>query len=332
MNIRKHMTLVVGGAICLLLFVVAVVFLFKFRGEYGQERSELKSALQKLDRLNRREPFPSQSNLEREADNLEVLKSYFANLRASLSSGEVTVETLEPAQFPSTLEQSIRRMVRVALDNNVKLADRFSFGFSKYAEGALPRGKDMERLVLQLKTTEQLADLLFNAKIDSLDVCEREEFEDQQEVAQPEVVARGRTRPGRISTPSVVAGEEEGDGLYTRERYVFDFSASEQAFWRVMNVLGSSDLFVAASEVTVRTVASKEKKQESIETGGVGEVRLGTPLLGRSPTSAKGQSADAEYAKRSHDERVVAGREILNVRIKVDVYRFKRSDEKGGEA
>ena len=63
MKFRKHMVLIVGGALCLLALIAAAVFLWRSFGEYKAARGELESSFQRLESLNRREPYPSDENI-----------------------------------------------------------------------------------------------------------------------------------------------------------------------------------------------------------------------------------------------------------------------------
>lgn len=311
MNWRKHIVLMVGGGLAVVLLVVALVMLFRFQGRYGVVNRELDSARGRLQQLMGRNPYPSAENIDKTKQNLAEVKTMAMQLQELLQRSQISGETMEPAEFAPLLERTSRRLVQRAQESGVILPEGFAFGFPRYAAGELPTPESVPRLVAQLRAVEVLCDVLFQAKIAQIDALHREVFDEGSGGDSEPIASDSRRNARRVQTEdapvvsSVPAAET--NELYSVERLMVDFQARETAAWDALNALVRNPVFMAIADVRL--------ENKLAAAGQLGKKQPVTPAGGdRAPGLA------AQYP--SHDDRVVAGRENVGVYLVIDLYHF----------
>ena len=178
MNFRKHMLLIVGGSIALVLLIATLFMLWKFYARYRTVNTGLISTTERLHGLSSgKHRYPCEENVALVQTNAAVLKAYFDDLFDTLKRGQVEPKKMEPAEFPLLLEKTIRKLLSQAAESGVTLPPRFAFGFDPYALGNLPNEEDVPRLARQLRTVEELCGLLYDAKVSDLGAIRRQVFE-----------------------------------------------------------------------------------------------------------------------------------------------------------
>lgn len=306
MNWRKHMVLVVGGGLAVVLLVAALVVLFRFQGQYKATTQELESAKLRLQQLNVRNPFPSEENVKKTRANLEALTGQATNMQALLLKNVIEGAQIEPAEFAQLLERTSRRLQQKAQEFEVVLPTGFAFGFPRYAEGALPASDAVFRLVGQLKAVETLCEAIFQTRVAQLDALERETFEEGGVVADP--VGGGNLRrrgaieaaPAATLVPAVTSNE-----LYSAERVTLRFQGRETAVWDAINAVVRHPAFMAIADLRLENSLALA--------GQLGKKTPVTPITGD-------KVLVPQYPR--HDDRIVAGRENVIASLVVDIYHF----------
>lgn len=325
MNLLKYKTMVVGGGIVLVLAGGAVFGLVRFQGIYAKAESELKSTKDRLDRLNRRNPFPSEENITVVQQNRDRIKDFVSHLQADFRTGQVAEETMEPAQFAPLLEKASREVFAKALAAGVKLPERFGLGFGRYMAGQLPSSNDIPRLVVQARSISTVCGILFEARISELVSVERTGFEGQggADTGVNALRAPLSGAPDGASTSLLSMGlpPVESNALFSAERIAVSFLSHENAAWEVLNGLARSPLFAVVKHVEFANEANAKLLVGRQPVPGAAPVR---PLPGTGPggvgEAAPGSAPLIIYPRR--DERVLAGRENVRVSLVVDVFRF----------
>lgn len=343
MKLRKHMLLIVGGSVALVVLLATLFVLVRLQQGYQRVNKELRGSLTRLDALYARDPYPSVENVYLVWTNLQILQTYFTGLYGELQKGQVEPQAMEPAEFPVLLEKTIRQLTTRAAASNVALPPRFAFGFSRYAIGALPGAKDVPRLVLQMKTIEALCGVLFRAKVSQITTVSRQVFEEGASAEPSEGVPdmmRRRRRPmevvsdsGTSAQPSAEAWKDPS-GLFSREHYVLSFTGRDAAIWEVLNGLAVGQPFVVVTKVELVNDSPLPKAAAPAAAPAAPAAppsMFVTPpsLSGPSPAMPLGAAAPAGVPPKplSHDERIVAGRELVRATVEVDVYRFATEEE-----
>ncbi|OQA26817.1 MAG: hypothetical protein BWY59_01254 [Verrucomicrobia bacterium ADurb.Bin345] len=334
------MGLVITGGVVLVLAVVLGVMLFRFQSSYQQVRTDLKSTVARLDALYGRDPYPSEENVELVQSNLFVLSNYHQELVSVLKLGQVDPASMEPADFPQLLDRTIRRLYDRAREQGVKFPARFAFGFERYALGALPNHEDVSRLVMQVRTIEKLCEVLFKSKVSEMENVQRTVFERG-------VIEQGGTRDARRrmqeaaeGTPEPVSEEWiDPSGQFARESYTLTFRAMDGAVWAVLNELAKMGLFTVVARVELSNNTPLPKPSQAPRAVFESSAAGATPPLPAAANmmdmfSAAPQAAPVEAAKtgpKPHEERVVAGREMVRAIVEVHVYRFLQREGEGNQ-
>jgi hypothetical protein len=309
MNWRKHMVLVVGGGVAFLLLVLALIMLLRARGDFARVNEELGNSLRKLESLTRRTPFPSKANIDVLEANLSAIRDAAGDLHETLVKGQVAPDLIEAAQFAPLLEQSSKRLLARAGELGIVMPERFSLGLDRYAAGELPASQAIPRLVIQLKTMEALGQILFQARVHTLVSMEREPFEMAVPQEQEEfTTARRRTavQEPTASQRATAIPKPAENPLYEVERITVTVLARDAAVWDVLNLLSASPLVASVVDVQlVNDQAERLGKAEPVPPIDADKTPAGLPP--RYPT---------------HEERIVAGRELVRAMLVVDVYRF----------
>ncbi|NCC51973.1 MAG: hypothetical protein EOM20_12265 [Spartobacteria bacterium] len=322
MNLKKNIGLVIGGAITLVLVVLVLLLLFRFSSEYRKVSQTLKARLATLENLKKRDPFPSKENVMLAADNRGQLESKFSELQSILARGQIQPEVIQAASFPPRLEGIVKDLRKQAVIAKVELPEGFAFGFDRYLRGELPNQSDVERLLIQVKMVQNVARMLFDARISALEKVNRELFDEKEEA--PAEAAESRVSRRRRMTPTSTAKStdqmsrvQKDEALYTSEPFSILFTAKEAALWEILNLMDSSSMFTVVVNIDATSEIPEVTKEEGIK--GI-----------QDQLSNKNKPAERGMRRRplDHEERVVSGREELTVKLDFDVYRFKTDAEK----
>ena len=328
MNLLKHKSLVVGGGILAVFAGIAIFGVIHFQGVYAKAANELKSANDRLDRLNRRNPFPAEENVTIVQQNRDQLKDFLGHLQQDFRQGQVSEETMEPAQFASLLEKTSRELTNRAAASNTKLPERFAAGFGRYVAGELPAAADIPRLVVQARTIAAVCQVLFESRIGELVSVERTPFEGQGgEAATPRNIRSelaGSPDAPATSLLTLALPPVESNELFHAERIAVSFLAREHAAWEVLNGLARCPLFSVVKHV--------EFSNESNPKAPIAErPGAGMPGVPAAAVVAPGQPGAAPVIYPPREERIMAGRENVRVSLVIDVYRFAGEPAKEGQ-
>lgn len=346
MNFRKNSTLIIGLGSALILFGIALFFLIRNQSAYNESKSALALAKNRLASLNNRNPFPSEVNIDQTRDQIASIKTNYAAIMEILQNEQVSTEPIEPARFAQLLELAARRIREKAAAEEVILPADPGLGFKDYVAGKLPPNNPavMDRLVIQIKTIENLFDHMINAKVVSVDAIQRDQFENTfsatgnqgespaAETSEPDTRRRGFVigRDAATDTRSSASGIPSApqSDLYTTERFTIEFTARESAVWDVLNRLGSSKIAYAVVDLNLSNTAINLGKPVDLKSK---LASLATSALRQPGTAPAGQAAAQQpaFESLSREERVVGGREPIKVKIVIDMYRFNH--DVGGE-
>lgn len=328
MNVKKHIGIIIAGILGLLLLGGSVFLLVGFYGKYAQVEKSLNQQLNRFNALIRRNPYPSASNVELACKNYEDLQQYANRLREALQQGQIEPEQMERADFPPLAEKTLRGLWDAAAQSKCTFPDGFAFGFQRYIAGELPEPVNIPRLVVQLKTVDALCRLLFSSKISALTDIVREEFDKGPVAAESEEDSRGRRRRDRsapaVSADAAASGIRQENGLYSLEKITLKFTCRENAVWDLLNEMVRSPLFVVVTSIEfqspiprVERISYAQYQENKIRAG------AGQKLTPAQQAKIQQIRDDKVYAPPAKEERVVAGREEINVILKCDVYRFR---------
>jgi hypothetical protein len=318
MNVRKNLPLVIGGGSCAVLLLVALAFLFPANAAYQKQSKILERQYQRLGELNRRKPFPSLENIDREKQNLAQLEYHIVELASGLAGDPFPMEAVDSADFSARAQDVIERFRERAADAGILLPESLEAGFAQYASGgAIPEQKHVPRLSRQLYSVEKVADVLARSGVYSIEALTRDVFETQAAPLSETNDRRRRSRrdaaaPRPSNNIHTVASVVQPEGLYTIERVGASFTATEAGAWRVLDLLVSAPHFMVIVEFTHNTQGDiLEYNPEAVKRGGEGDDETLRFLEGG---ILSGSTA------LSRPERIITGKELVHNTILVDVY------------
>ena len=324
---RKHMPLLVGGLVVLLLSAVLFYLLFSAKGRYSGGSDDLALVQGRLQRLSGRAVFPSEANVQTVGKQLEIYQEYLDGLYGAMREGQRVAKPVDRDGFRRMLEEGLGSLMNEARTRSVAIAPDFAFGVQRYIAGNPPAEEDLPRLVDQFSSIADLCRILFEAGIGELTAVERTVFEKDAQTApvEEEFSRRGsRNRPD----PAAVAVNTElfsdPDGLFTKEHYVLAYRAQDAANWKVLDRLSKEAPFVVVTKVEITNPARPAVAAPKTEKPKAAAAPAPVSTAGWRAAGASDGAAGAkeEEAILPRELRVVAGQELPNVRLEVDLYRF----------
>jgi hypothetical protein len=324
MHSRRNILIIALSVILGLMFITAAVLVYRGFIDLRRVEAEEQGKIGDLERLHKRNPFPSDENCRMEQENLEVLGEELADLLAVMGLGQIESVDQSPPKFMAEFWDARRELKAKAKEAGVALTggDDCDFGFSRHLAGNLPAPQDVPRLTQQLKITQALCEVLYAARISELRGIGREEFEvEAVSGAGIKPAATGRRRaeaaPTLLNAVSANAGKIAPDQLYGKWHFVLLFTVKESALVGVLNGLARSPIFAVVTRLEI-----------------VGDNKLFDRSLVAARASRKGAaeaaSKSVEAGKESavlvpRDQRVACGREtVLTVKMELDVLQFVR--------
>jgi hypothetical protein len=328
------MPLLIGGLVVLLLALVLGYLLFSAKSRYSEEASALSSVQSRLQRLSSRPVFPSEVNVQTMGKQLDIYQDYLTGLYESMRGGQAATQPIDRDGFRRMLETVLGKLLNDARSKSVAIPADFSFGFQRYVAGNPPAEEEMPRLVDQLQSVAALCGILYDAGIGELVSVDRTVFEKDAQAAPVEEEFNRRSLRNRPNAEAVAPRTDlfkDPDGLFTKEHYVFSFRAQDGAIWKVLHRLSQGVPFVVVTKLDISNPArpavvlpkaeEKPAPPKPVATGGWVAPGSATPV------------AREESVVLPRELRVVAGQELSNVRMEVDLYHFAEaaSDVPTGE-
>ncbi|MDF7823213.1 Amuc_1100 family pilus-like protein [Pontiellaceae bacterium B12227] len=315
MNLRGNKKLMIGGGICAAVLIVEVAVLAFGGVRLSQAKKAVKQERVRLTRLFKRNPFPSAENVQVLEKNLDELEYRIGAITAEMIRDPFPRDAIDAAEFSARAQDVIERFRERAEQSGMVLPDSLEVGFAKYASGgAVPQVSHVPRLMRQLHSVERVADVLVKNGVASVDKLSRDLFEAS---VGPEIPQRRRPRntpaSGARKPLSLVASESGPDGSYYIERIGVSFSAKEAVVWRVLDGFAASPHVMVITEFAHQTRSGiLDYSPEAVKAGGDDET-----LRFLSEGILSGARA------LSRPERIIAGDELVEVRLMVDVYNFQ---------
>ena len=339
MNWKQHKLLSVSGIIFLILLLACGFLLFKGRSGYVTQKQALKAKLGELDGLNKRNPFPNSENLKMVEANAGEVKDFYFSFLTTLADDQVVPKQIEPAQFPTLLNSSLRRLRSGARKNKILLPEAFPFGFQTYADGSLPNASHVARLTTQVQIIDAIVQTLYASGATSITEVERDVFDEEKDNVAP--VSRRRGGPAPSSTETTRVKESD---LYSSEQLTFSFVGSDQSVWNILNAFASHDQFIVVTKVELENATkpnaasvglfrsadgtrqtSGRDSRMSMDPFATMENAFSTPASQlNDPESAELEAPTGPLL--SHEERIIAGRELVTARLTLRVYQFKTDE------
>ena len=287
-------TFLIGFGLATLL---ALFLLWRARGAFTAATAQFETAAAERARLERLDPFPSDSNYEKMKFYLDDYTTAIDKMKADLKERMLPIAPLAPNEFQSRLRQVTSATMEKARTNKVQLPRTFYMGFEEFAS-SLPTAAAAPLLGQQLSQIALLMNTLIDARVDSVTALKRTKLpEEGGAVSSTPAPGRGKTAP---PSPQVF------------ERNVVDLSfvAGQAAARKVLNQIASS----TQQFYILRTVYVRNEKEKGPPREGAGSEPAAAPSSGlAAPSPTPGGTA----------LKFIVGNEHVQASIKVEMLRFK---------
>ena len=307
-SLKKYLWLVIGGAVGLVLLIVACIFLFLHIQQYRSDTSSADDEQNRLDLLQKR-PLagPTEENVQIISTNNLALENCLKKILAQLRQSQVEPRKMQPVDFNSYLKSTIDQMNDDAKTQELLMPAKFDYGFKTYyVEGRLPSVNSVPRLTIQVQLVKALMDILRKAKVTEVSGIEREVFE------QTALAAAAEMPPGSgVLKPAVTNLSTVSAQLYTREHFRLTLRIRDEMIAGLLNALAQDS---EAESPRLFVVVTK------LDLIGPAMPKATTSAESRTAVAAPSGEKAAEPKKR--EDRIVAGREKVTLLMDVDIYRF----------
>ncbi len=272
-------TVVAAGA---LIFLVTQAM-----AQYSDVSAAYTQAVQKLQTLQNRSPFPNAENLEKTKALETQYKKDLTALQEQLTKLEAPLNPdIRPQQFQDDLRAAVNQTVEKATAAGVGLPKDFYLGFSQYINSP-PEDRAAPVLARQLTVISEFVGHLIDVKVQSIDSLSRRPLPEEQPAAQ--------RKPGIV------------------DRYLFDvsFTADQSKFRVIMNTILKSERFLIIRALNVSNT-SQEGPPVVQETAG-------SPSGAEVPGVASTQGTEGTG---SNELNVILGRELVKVSLRLEMIDF----------
>ncbi len=238
---------------------------------------------------------------------IQKASANFASVRGPMADGKETRGLLDPDSWKRLFGEKREQLRKLAAANKVTLPEDYDFGFKAYRLTS-PRADTTLDLGVQLLAIERVNQILFNARIRSLNGIKRVIVEEKRADASAGGLA-SFTQGDEAMPAAVVSGPNDTYKVYPFE---FSFTSSTDALTDVVNKLTASDCFFVIRSLTVENEKNSIAKRSEIK------AVASPPAAGGLP----GVQPDESGAGSNKLVVPVVGQELLNVRMRVDLIDF----------
>jgi hypothetical protein len=177
--VKRNLFFVVGALVALALMGWAGFFLYTKWTLNNATQEELNKAYSELDSISKLEPSPGSAkvdNIKAAREQQEQLRAYMKNAAKHFGRipGIPDSAKVTGAEFTAALRHTISQLQRDATNAGVVLQPKYSFSFEAQLPKVVFAPGSLDPLAVQLGEVKAICDVLFQAKINSLDNLRRE--------------------------------------------------------------------------------------------------------------------------------------------------------------
>jgi hypothetical protein len=177
--IKRNLYFVIGSVIALVLMGMAGWYSYSKWALNSRVMEQLNEQYAELDKLNRQNPHPGSAKV----DNTKAAKEMQVELRNFIKKTDEHFKPIPPIppgpkvtdqEFTAALRRTIAQLQRGATNSSVSLPPGYYFSFEAQKPKMTFEKGSLEPLAAQLGEVKAICDILFQARINSLDYIRRE--------------------------------------------------------------------------------------------------------------------------------------------------------------
>lgn len=261
---------------------------------YVTASEELTAGATTLHTFQNKAPFPSDTNLKTLSVAFDNYASRVADFRAQLAKMQIPLdESVTPQHFQDGLRSAVNEIRKKADASNVKLPEKFYFGFDQY-QAQVPSEFAAPYLRRELVVIEALVSRLIDFKVQSINELVRQPLP-QEEASAAAAAAAATAAKKPLPQP-----------IMSRHPFDISFTAEQGKFRVAGNSLLSGDRFLILRSLRVTNTKLKAPSKSGA---------MASPFAAPTPDSA---GAGAKNLN------VILGRELINVSLRLEVLNFSK--------
>lgn len=252
-----------------------------------EARDAYSQAVQKLQQLQNRVPFPNEANVHKAEALREAFKQRLTSLEAALAKYQTPINpAITPQEFQDTLRATVNRVASKAEEAGVKLPENFYLGFDQYRDN-LPLEKAAPQLAWQLEILSGLVENLIGPSAEN-------------------PVVRSIDALARAPLPIENSGEAKAAGGLRKLPFQISFTAEQGKFRMAFNDFLKTPQFLIVRSLSVRNSNLQ-----------------GPPVTHTGSQVPAGQDTPPASSASPTALNVILGREVVSVDMHFEIVDFQ---------
>ena len=217
---------------------------------YSAALDSLTSQVNSLSSLQKKSPYPTDENLKIISEGKKKYAEALADLKERIFKMAPPLEPITPQEFQDKLREGVNDLRKTAQSNNIKLPEKFFFGFDEY-QSQLPSPEAAPALNRDFKVVQKLLIGLLALPVEAINNLERE--------------APPVTTPTPAPKKSVETTQPPKTPIL-KTTFKLSITASQDKTRAAINMIPKSDAFLIIRSLTMENTkpAAPSKKDPAI--------------------------------------------------------------------
>ncbi len=217
---------------------------------YSAALDSLTSQVNSLSSLQKKSPYPTDENLKIISEGKKKYAEALADLKERIFKMAPPLEPITPQEFQDKLREGVNDLRKTAQSNNIKLPEKFFFGFDEY-QSQLPSPEAAPALNRDFKVVQKLLIGLLALPVEAINNLERE--------APPVTTPTPAPKKSVETTPTPKT-------QILKTTFKLSFTASQDKTRAAINIIPKSDAFLIIRSLTMENTkpAAPSKKDPAI--------------------------------------------------------------------
>ena len=250
---KENPVLSVALLACLLIAGAIAYFASEAAATYQAAHDSLTSQINDFSSLQKKSPYPTEDNLEIITASRDKYAEAFAGLKETILKMEALLEPITPQEFQDKLREGVNDLSKTAKEKNIKLPDKFFFGFDEY-QSQLPSPEAAPALNRDFKVLQKLLQNLVSLPVESINILEREAVTEAAPTPTPTPLPTAKKTAAAPSAPPILS-----------TRFKLSFTAPQEKTRAAINLIPKSEAFLIIRSLVMEntTPAAPSKKDAS---------------------------------------------------------------------
>ena len=249
--------------VCLLIMVAIAYFASEAYTTYSAALESLTSENTNFSSLQKKSPYPTDDNLKIISEGKKKYIDALAALQERILKMETPLEPITPQVFQDKLREGVNSLRATAQKNNIKLPEKFFFGFDEY-QSQLPAPEAASALNRDFNVLQKLLISLLSLPVEAINSLEREA---------PPVATPTPTPAPKKSVETTPPPKTQ----ILKTTFKLSFTASQDKTRAAINMIPKSDAFLIIRSLTMENtkptapakkdpaIPSKDKNPTSLQ-------------------------------------------------------------------